>query len=93
LPLLQKLNEYNLDYKNVIRRKILFLIEKYPVEDTVINETLINATDDITKLKEFYFVIIDKIFGEMTLLEVITGLLDENDIDIPIVYLNYPVFK
>jgi len=93
LPLLKKLNECNCDYKNVIRRKILFLIDKYPVEDTVINETLVNSTDDVTKLKEFYFVIIGKIFGDMTLLEFITVLLDENEIDIPIVFLNYPVFK
>ena len=93
LPLLQKLNEYNHDYKNVIRRKILFLIDKYSVEDPILNETLVNETDDVTKLKEFYFLTIGKIFGEMTLLEVISRLLVENDIDIPIVFLNYPVFK
>jgi len=93
LPLLHKLNEGNRDYKNVIRRKILFLIGKYQVEDTKLIKKIVSETDDVTILKEFYFVIIGKIFWDMTLLEFITVLLDENGIDIPIVFLNYPVFK
>jgi len=93
LPLLHKLNEGNRDYKNVIRRKILFLIGKYQVEDTKLIEKIVSETDDVTILKEFYFVIIGKIFWDMTLLEFITVLLDENGIDIPIVFLNYPVLK
>ena len=93
LPLLHKLNEGNRDYKNVIRRKILFLIGKYQVEDTKLIKKIVSETDDVTILKEFYFVIIGKIFWDMTLLEFITVLLDENGIDIPIVFLNYPVLK
>ena len=85
LQLLQKLNQYSLDYKDVIRQKILFLIKEYSVED------IINDTDDVEKLKEFYFVIIGKIFGEKTFLEVIMELLVSNGIEIPVIFLNYPM--
>ena len=85
LQLLQKLNQYSLDYKDVIRQKILFLIKEYSVED------IINDTDDVEKLKEFYFVIIGKIFGEKTFLEVIMELLVSNGIKIPVIFLNYPM--
>jgi hypothetical protein len=92
VQLLQKLNKYSLDYKDVIRQKILFLIKEYSVED-VINDKLINETDDVDKLKEFYFVIIGKIFGERTFLEVIMEILASNGIEIPVIFLNYPMFN
>jgi hypothetical protein len=92
VQLLQKLNKYSLDYKDVIRKKILFLIKEYSVED-VINDKLINETDDVDKLKEFYFVIICKIFGEKTFLEVIMEILGSNGIEIPVIFLNYPMFN
>jgi hypothetical protein len=87
VQLLQKLNKYSLDYKDVIRQKILFLIKEYSVED------VINDTDDVDKLKEFYFVIIGKIFGEKTFLEVIMEILASNGIEIPVIFLNYPMFN
>jgi hypothetical protein len=92
LQLLQKLNQYSLDYKDVIRQKILFLIKEYSVED-VINDKLVNDTDDVEKLKEFYFVIIGKIFGEKTFLEVIMEILGSNGIEIPVIFLNYPIMS
>jgi len=87
VQLLQKLNQYSLDYKDVIRQKILFLIKEYSVED------VINDTDDVEKLKEYYFVIISKIFGERTFLEVIMEILVSNGIEIPVIFLNYPMFN
>ena len=87
VQLLQKLNKYSLDYKDVIRKKILFLIKEYSVED------VINDIDDVEKLKEFYFVIISKIFGERTFLEVIMEILVLNGIEIPVIFLNYPMFN
>jgi len=87
VQLLQKLNKYSLDYKDVIRKKILFLIKEYSVED------VINDIDDVEKLKEFYFVIISKIFGERTFLEVIMEILVSNGIEIPVIFLNYPMFN
>jgi hypothetical protein len=92
LQLLQKLNQYDLDYKNVIRRKILFLIKEYSVED-IINDKLVNETDDVKKLKEFYYIIIGKIFGEKTFLEVIMEILVSNGIEIPVIFLNYPIIS
>jgi len=92
IQLLQKLNKYSLDYKDVIRKKILLLIKEYSVED-IINDKLVNETDDVEKLKEYYFVIISKIFGERTFLEVIMEILVLNGIEIPVIFLNYPMFN
>jgi len=87
VPLLEKLNTYSPDYKNVIKQKILFLIDEYNVVD--IDKSLIMKEEDVVQLKRIYFEIINKIFEEKTFLEVIIDILNRYEVTIPIIFLNY----
>jgi len=87
VPLLGKLNTHSPGYKNVIKDKILFLIDEYKVADT--DRSIIIEEVDIEKLKKIYFEIINKIFGERTFLDVVIDILRKYNVNIPIVFLNY----
>ena len=87
VPLLEELNKHLPDYKNVIKQKILFLIDEYKVVD--IDTSIIIKEEDIVQLKRIYFEIINKIFGDKTFLEVIIDILTRYKVTIPIIFLNY----
>jgi len=87
VPLLEKLNKHSPDYKNIIKQKILFLIDEYKVVD--IDTSIIIKEEDIVQLKRIYFEIINKIFGDKTFLEVIIDILTRYKVTIPIIFLNY----
>ena len=87
VSLLEKLNIHSPDYKNVIKQKILFLIDEYKVVD--IDTSIIIKEEDIVQLKRIYFEIINKIFRDKTFLEVIIDILNRYEVAIPIIFLNY----
>ena len=91
IPMLtESLNVHSESYKDIIKDKILFLINEFnkrPIE--YISKDTVYAEEDVEILKRIYYDIIKKLFGEMTFLDVVKLLLAKYGVDINIVFLNY----
>jgi len=91
IPMLtESLNVHSESYKDIIKDKILFLIDEFnktPI--TYISKDTVNAEEDVEILKRIYYDIIKKLFGEITFLYVVKLLLAKYGVDINVVFLNY----